>query len=721
MPKLSDVRIWIRLTASIWTVLVVAWVGMIMWGSAANREAAIEQARDFSLSMHDSTLAGLTAMMITETMHKKHVLLDQIKQLSVIRDLRVVPGELAFEGVESSKDEGKPRNDPVPDEFEAAVLKSGQDLVEVREDDKGPYLLAIRPTKNVTKYLGKNCVECHDAPENATIGVISMKISLSKISDTVALQRLESLIAALTVSLLLLVFIWYFIRGAVTAPIERMVDGLNSIASGEGDLTRRLEVRGKDEIGQASSVFNRMMEKFADLVRRVGSSAGQVTVAARELVTEAEQVARASSEQNDTSLAASAAVEQMAASIASVAQTAEDVRERSRESLRRSEEGNASLGRITDGVGVVESTVNAIADSVAHFVSSAAAITDITGQVKEIADQTNLLALNAAIEAARAGEQGRGFAVVADEVRKLAERTTAATGEIGAMIGAIQSETQTAIQSIQQGSTQARSGADLARQAAESLQQINSGAQETMEKIEAIASAIQEQSTNGQNITGHVQDILKMAEDNNATAGRTLVEAGQLDTLALNLKEVSNVFKLGERGQKAMDTHGRMPAVAQKAAQDIGRALEDAVRTGQIKLDDLFDHNYVPVPNTKPQKYTTKFDALTDTLFPPVQEPILEAHKEATYAGAVDLNGYFPTHNKRFSKPLTGDEKVDFVNNRTKRIFDDPVGKRCGSHEQAFLLQTYRRDTGEIMHDLSVPIYVQGRHWGGFRLGYRTE
>jgi methyl-accepting chemotaxis protein len=129
----------------------------------------------------------------------------------------------------------------------------------------------------------------------------------------------------------------------------------------------------------------------------------------------------------------------------------------------------------------------------------------------------------------------------------------------------------------------------------------------------------------------------------------------------------------------------------------------------------------VPLPNTRPQKYTTKIDALTDKIFPPIQEPILDAHKEATYAGAVDANGYFPTHNKRFSKPLTGDEKVDFVNNRTKRIFDDPVGKRCGSHEQTFLLQTYRRDTGEIMHDLSVPIYVQGRHWGGFRLGYRTE
>jgi methyl-accepting chemotaxis protein len=226
---------------------------------------------------------------------------------------------------------------------------------------------------------------------------------------------------------------------------------------------------------------------------------------------------------------------------------------------------------------------------------------------------------------------------------------------------------------------------------------------------------------NGQNITGHVQDILRMAEDNDSTAGRALQEAGQLDTLALNLKDVGNVFKLGERGQQAMAVHGRMPAVAQKAAQDIARTLEEAVRSGQIKLDDLFDHNYVPIPNTRPQKYTSKFDALTDKIFPPVQEPVLEGIPEVAYAGAVDVNGYFPTHNKRFSKPLTGDEKVDFVNNRTKRIFNDPVGKKCGSHEQAFLLQTYRRDTGEIMHDLSVPIYVQGKHWGGFRLGYRTE
>ena len=93
---------------------------------------------------------------------------------------------------------------------------------------------------------------------------------------------------------------------------------------------------------------------------------------------------------------------------------------------------------------------------------------------------------------------------------------------------------------------------------------------------------------------------------------------------------------------------------------------------------------------------------------------------QLAYAGAVDNNGYFPTHNRKFSQPLTGDYDRDLANNRTKRIFGDRTGSRCGSNTDAFLLQTYKRDTGEVMHDLSVPIRVNGRHWGGFRIGYRS-
>ncbi|MCX8146557.1 MAG: methyl-accepting chemotaxis protein, partial [Azovibrio sp.] len=130
---------------------------------------------------------------------------------------------------------------------------------------------------------------------------------------------------------------------------------------------------------------------------------------------------------------------------------------------------------------------------------------------------------------------------------------------------------------------------------------------------------------------------------------------------------------------------------------------------------------YQPIPGTRPPKFHTRFDALCDQILPPIQEALVARHPEIVYAIACDRRGYVPTHNQRFSKPLTGDEQVDMLNNRTKRIFDDPVGRRCGDHEKPFLLQTYRRDTGEIMHDISAPVYVQGRHWGGFRIGYKTE
>ncbi|MCX7171372.1 MAG: methyl-accepting chemotaxis protein, partial [Proteobacteria bacterium] len=415
MFRFSDTKIWIRLTVSIAIMLFIAGAGWMIWESSVNRQTAIDQARDFSLSMHDSTMAGLTAIMFTDV--PNNTFLDQIKQLAIIRDLRVIPGEHMRDGLGESD---KPKTTVVtPDATELKVLQTGKEIVEVRSDEKGSYLLAVRPTPNQKNYLGKNCTSCHSAPENSTIGIISMKISLDKVEAALSGKILKSLLAAMLVGPPLMIFIWFFIRREVTAPIEHMTDSLRDIASGEGDLTRRLAVRGMDEIGQASAVFNEMMDKISSLVRHVGESAGQVSAAARQLVASAEKVAVASRSQNDTSAAAASAVEQMAASIASVAQSADSVRERSHESLRRSEEGNASLSRLSDGVGMVESTVREIAQSVGQFVLSTEAITNMTRQVKDIADQTNLLALNAAIEAARAGEQGRGFAVVADEVRKL--------------------------------------------------------------------------------------------------------------------------------------------------------------------------------------------------------------------------------------------------------------------------------------------------------------
>jgi len=489
----------------------------------------------------------------------------------------------------------------------------------------------------------------------------------------------------------------------------------------DGDLSRRASVSGERLTLDTARAFNDLMLSLQGIVGKVCFNSVQVGDAAAKLMGDAQDVAGGSKQQRNAAEATLRAVEELNGGIAHVAENASKTAQGAQSARELSHLGAEIVGRASDEIDRIAESVDRSAQVVVALGERSQAISGIVSVIHDIADQTNLLALNAAIEAARAGEQGRGFAVVADEVRKLAERTTTATAEIGKVINAIQEETQTAIASIQEGSQRARAGAGLAREAADSLKRINQSAQDMMEKIESIAGAIGQQSTNGRNITSHVQDILRMAETNTDTATATLTQAGQLDTLALNLKEIGNVFKLGQRGEQAIALHARMPEVVQAAAREIGLTLEKALNDGVSSEADLLDRNYVAIPNTKPQKFHTRFDTLTDKLFPPIQEALLERHAHIAYAGAVDENGYFPTHNKRYSQPLTGNEKVDFVNNRTKRVFNDPVGKKCGAHEQPFLLQTYRRDTGEIMHDISAPIYVRGRHWGGFRIGYRTE
>ncbi|MES2352863.1 MAG: methyl-accepting chemotaxis protein [Pseudomonadota bacterium] len=489
----------------------------------------------------------------------------------------------------------------------------------------------------------------------------------------------------------------------------------------EGDLSLRAPVYREDEIGMVSTAFNSLIVSFQGIMGQIIYNATEVSKAASYLNAESKQVASSSEKQRDAAMATASAVEELSVGISQVASgTAETAaiastaNELSTQGTKVAQEASAEITRIAEAVTESARVVSALSER-------SKAVTSIVNFITGIADQTNLLALNAAIEAARAGEQGRGFAVVADEIRKLAERTSTATSEISEMITAIQNETHSALSSIDAGSSKAQHGASLARRAAESLEQINRGARDTMEKISNIASATNEQSAASEEISRQLERITHMTEANNESAVRALSAANRVENMAGNLKEVGRVFRIGEAAESAFALHAKMPTIVQKAAADVARVLETAVKSGRISLQDLFDRDYKPIPNTNPQKHKTRFDDLTDQLLPSLQEPLLDQNVAIVYAGAVDDHGYFPTHNKRFSQPLTGDPKIDIANNRTKRIFEDVVGKRCGSHENPYLLQTYRRDTGEIMHDISAPIYVNGRHWGGFRIGYRTE
>lgn len=337
----------------------------------------------------------------------------------------------------------------------------------------------------------------------------------------------------------------------------------------------------------------------------------------------------------------------------------------------------------------------------------------ITEVINEIAARTNLLALNAAIEAARAGEHGRGFAVVAGEVRQLAQRTKSATDDIGVMVREINEEAERAAAGMAALTDKVLEAAHNVERVHSFLGNIERAAGISENEIQQIANA----SRSHVETTHVIADAISRIHD------------GMVATEIDLPRAASSALTVSERGEMLFDAlshsgvktpHDELRRVAERGAKEVGKLFEQCIASGQITEAALFDRTYKPIPNTNPPKHTTAFDAFTDRVLPAVQEKILETTPQLAYAGAVDNNGYFPTHNRKFSKPLTGDYETDLVNNRTKRIFNDRTGARCGSNTKPFLLQTYKRDTGEVMHDLSVPVYVNGKHWGAFRLGYRS-
>lgn len=539
MVKIADLKIWVKLTFAIWLMLVMFWTGLIFWESYVNRQTAIEQAKSFSLSMHESTMAGLTGMMMTGTIGQREIFLDQIKQLSIIRDLSVVRGE----AVSKLFGPGTAKDSHAKDPVEERVLATGEEFSQVQSDAQGEFLRVVRPAKASKNYLGKDCIMCHQVPEGTVLGVVSMKISLDQVNSAVSAQRIKSLLAAILLSVPLLAFIYLFIRNVVTLPLEKMVSGLRNIARGEGDLTQRLEVRGKDEIGEASTAFNDMMEKMGMLVRQVSDSAREVSTAARELVSGADQVASSSHRQNDTSAQAANSVEQMLTAITSIAHSTEEVHEQSRDSLRRSEEGNQSLSRLIGEVTVVETTVREIADSVREFVDSTVAITNMTREVRDIADQTNLLALNAAIEAARAGEQGRGFAVVADEVRKLAEKSAGSASEIDAITRALSQRSDAVQRSIQSGLDHLASSQNSMETVAAVLGEASGSVSRVGHGLDAIAEATEQQRRVSSEVAANIESIAGMARENDAAIENTAGSAQKLERLAANLQDIVGRFK----------------------------------------------------------------------------------------------------------------------------------------------------------------------------------
>lgn len=539
MKSFADWKIWARLTAALWVVLVIAWACMIWWSSSVNRDTAIRQAQGFSHSIHEMTLAGLTGMMITGTVGQREVFLDQIKQLDMIKDLHVARSTAVSERF--GPDTKSKRE---LDAKEKAVLQTGKPYVEVEHSGQSAFLRVINPAKASKNYLGKDCIACHQVPENTVLGIVSMNVSLDSVEQEVASFRLKIAGAALLVLGVMLGVIYVLTHHFVTAPIDQLRQGLEQIARGEGDLSQRLPVRGQDEIGKTAEVFNAMMENFSRLVHQVTDSARQVSAKAAALSESAAQVAQSSQQQDQRSNQATAAVEQLVDAIASIAQSAENVKQQSHESLTRAREGEKSLERLTVEMNVVERAVNEMTASINEFVHNTDAINTMTQEVKEIAEQTNLLALNAAIEAARAGEQGRGFAVVADEVRKLAEKSARSASEINNITSTLSQQSIAVRKTIEEGREYLEGSQASVATVTNVLQATNGSVAAVGLGLDEIADATDHQRTVSGQVAENIEAIASMARNNNGSVERTAAAARDLKALADGLQAIVSRFRV---------------------------------------------------------------------------------------------------------------------------------------------------------------------------------
>ncbi|MBF0565009.1 MAG: methyl-accepting chemotaxis protein [Nitrospirae bacterium] len=367
-------------------------------------------------------------------------------------------------------------------------------------------------------------------------------------------NTLTTIVVMFVVILAAGIIITIWIGNTIVRPLQEAIDVSNRMA--EGDLTMDIGVSATDETGQLLSAMKNMAEKLKNIMYTIRTSSDDVASASRDLSASSEQMSNGISEQSNRASQIATSSTQMSQTVVDVARNASTIASSATEAATLAKDGETIVGKSIEEVKSIANAVSESAKLIITLGQRSNQIGDIINVIKDIADQTNLLALNAAIEAARAGEQGRGFAVVADEVRKLAERTAKATSEIGGMIVSIQQETQKAVTSMDGATHMVETGVEYASKAGDALSGIVQSINSLQSMVEQIASATEEMSTVSETITSDIETIANVSQETNLSAEQITRSASNLSKISSDLQKVVGHFNVNA-GSKEFRRIGR--------------------------------------------------------------------------------------------------------------------------------------------------------------------
>jgi methyl-accepting chemotaxis protein len=522
-------------------------------------------------------------------------------------------------------------------------------------------------------------------------------------------------LAGSMIILLLMAIAGFRIIRSISVPLEKLTLSAQRIS--EGQLDEQVEIGRHDEIGRLADAINVMTGVIVKNLREEIDKSGRLFASIREAIF---RLSSSASEMNTIITSQVVGSTQQAAAVQEVTTTAEEIAVTAREITANSctvesmaestsqscRTGTEDVAKATQGMATLRSQVQNIAGSMLLLGDHSQKIGGIVEIIDEISEQTNLLALNAAIEAAGAGESGKRFAIVAREVRRLAERTVFATQQIKGLVEEIQKSTNSTVIVTEEGLKAVDHASALVENVQHSFGGIMAMVDETLRASREIALSTQQQTSACEQLADTMNEVRDVALQTATGLRETEQAIGELSGLADQLKGLM---------EEEIESKGK--SAAANGARVLAQALSEAISSGRLTLDQIFDENYIPIPGTDPPKFHTGYDAYCDERIQDIEDDYLR-DSQVVYAVLADRNGYVPTHHRKNSLPLTGDREKDRVGNRTKRMFNNPVELAAARNTKGVLVQVYYRDTGEKLWDISAPVFVNGRHWGAFRIGY---